>query len=91
MRVKHRGQTVDFDWAHARVDSIEWAAFYGDCEHEVLEVSEGHRVTLTYNLYYSWTGDPNNIVHLTSQLPLYSIVHDMLKEPTFLRKGQSCI
>ncbi|KAL8720030.1 MAG: hypothetical protein Q9225_003046 [Loekoesia sp. 1 TL-2023] len=87
LRVKHRGQTIDFDWAHVRVDSIEWAAFYGDCEHEVLEVSEGHRVTLTYNLYYSWTGDPNNRVHLTRQLPLYSIVHDMLKEPTFLQKG----
>lgn len=27
------------------------ASFYSDCECEVHEVIEGHRVTLTYNLY----------------------------------------
>lgn len=34
-----------------RQSSIRWAAFYSDCEHEVLEVTAGHRVTLTYNLF----------------------------------------
>jgi hypothetical protein len=32
---------------------VQWAAFYSDCEHEVLEVTAGHRITLTYNLYLS--------------------------------------
>ena len=27
---------------------IKWAAFYSDVEHEILPVTEGHRVTLTY-------------------------------------------
>ncbi|KAI8310673.1 hypothetical protein K4K61_000356 [Colletotrichum sp. SAR11_59] len=31
--------------------SIQWAAFYSDCELEVFEVKSGHRITLTYNLY----------------------------------------
>ncbi|KAL6059552.1 Fe2OG dioxygenase domain-containing protein [Balamuthia mandrillaris] len=30
---------------------VKWAAFYSDCEHEILPVTEGHRITLTYNLY----------------------------------------
>ena len=45
LRVKHFGQTVNFDWASLKPNSIQWAAFYGDCEHEVLEVTSGHRVT----------------------------------------------
>lgn len=87
LRVKHRGQIIDFDWANASLRSIHWAAFYGDCEHEVLEVKNGHRVTLTYNLYYSSVSSFDHRVYLTNQLPLYSIVHDMLEEPSFLRKG----
>ncbi|KAK2013035.1 hypothetical protein LZ32DRAFT_604813 [Colletotrichum eremochloae] len=55
LQVRHKGQEMTFDWstnqdspAHA---TIRWAAFYSDCEHEVLEVTSGHRLTLTYNLY----------------------------------------
>jgi hypothetical protein len=33
--------------------SIQWAVFYSDCEHEVLPVTSGHRITLTYKLYVS--------------------------------------
>lgn len=91
LRVKHRGQIIDFDWANASLGSIHWAAFYGDCEHEVLEVKNGHRVTSTYNLYYSSVADFDHRVHLTNQLPLYSIVHDMLEEPNFLRRGESYV
>ncbi|KAK8091101.1 hypothetical protein PG994_000606 [Apiospora phragmitis] len=36
---------------HRHRDFVHWAAFYSDCEHEVLEVTRGHRITLTYNLY----------------------------------------
>ncbi|VDB85598.1 unnamed protein product [Peniophora sp. CBMAI 1063] len=34
---------------------VGYAAFFSDVEHEVLPVTEGHRITLTYNLYY---GEP---------------------------------
>ena len=30
---------------------IEWCAFYGDCGHEILKVTAGHRITITFNLY----------------------------------------
>lgn len=41
---------MTFDWGN-NTQSIQFAAFYSDVEHEVLEVHSGHRVTLTYNLY----------------------------------------
>lgn len=54
LEVRHGGKTVTFDWGNSGPDSsptIKWAAFYSDCEHEVLEVTEGHRLTPTYNLH----------------------------------------
>jgi hypothetical protein len=35
---------------HQQLGSLQWAAFYSDTEHEVMPVTEGYRVTLTYNL-----------------------------------------
>ena len=31
----------------------DWVAFYTDCEHEVLPIKEGYRISLTYNLHFS--------------------------------------
>ena len=33
--------------------SIAYVAFFSDVEHEVLPVTSGHRVTITYNLYFT--------------------------------------
>ncbi|KAJ7032827.1 hypothetical protein C8F04DRAFT_1106673 [Mycena alexandri] len=33
--------------------TVAYVAFYGDVEHKVSVVESGHRVTLTYNLYYA--------------------------------------
>lgn len=50
--VRHGSQNMDFDFAsQSHVPVVQWAAFYSNCEHEVLEVESGHRITLTYNLY----------------------------------------
>ncbi|KAF2840820.1 hypothetical protein M501DRAFT_1010024 [Patellaria atrata CBS 101060] len=52
--IRHESRTMTFDWSdkgEKPVNAIQWAAFYSDCEHEVMEVKSGHRVTLTYNLY----------------------------------------
>ncbi|KAL1691161.1 hypothetical protein GGG16DRAFT_125097 [Schizophyllum commune] len=44
-----------FDYAAELTGSstkIAYVAFFGDIEHEVLPVTSGHRITLTYNLYF---------------------------------------
>lgn len=40
------------DWKAYRGsrDSLSLVAFYADCQHEVLKLQSGHRITLTYNL-----------------------------------------
>ena len=37
--------------AHVPPAELQWAAFFGDVEHEVEPVTSGHRVTLTYVLH----------------------------------------
>ncbi|EJF57889.1 hypothetical protein DICSQDRAFT_182926 [Dichomitus squalens LYAD-421 SS1] len=44
--------------------SIAYIAFFSDIEHEVMPVTSGHRVTITYNLYHS------NDKTLASSLPV---------------------
>ena len=57
LRISHQGHDTSFDWSPDSATTVQWAAFYTDCEYEVLEVTSGHRVTLTYNLYaYERTG-----------------------------------
>ncbi|KAF2171374.1 hypothetical protein M409DRAFT_18490 [Zasmidium cellare ATCC 36951] len=59
LAVRNADKELVFDWSSSvnKADgkkagaSIKWAAFYSDCEHEVYEVTSGHRITLTYNLF----------------------------------------
>jgi hypothetical protein len=86
-------QSVVFDWSttdDTAPAEIKWAAFYSDCEHEVHEVTSGHRVTLTYNLFLA-----RGLGHLagaspalnSTQLPLYEGLQTALGNPGFLRRG----
>ncbi|XP_037032882.1 uncharacterized protein LOC119071887 [Bradysia coprophila] len=51
--VRHDGKTVTSDFSSTDMSntfSTFFTAFYCDCEHEVLKVTEGYRVCLVYNL-----------------------------------------
>jgi hypothetical protein len=58
--LRHHGHEWIFDsvQALAAVDqpTIGYVAFFGDVEHEVAPVTSGHRITLTYNLYFDVGG-----------------------------------
>ncbi|PGH03432.1 hypothetical protein AJ80_08680 [Polytolypa hystricis UAMH7299] len=90
--VRHGSQTVEFNWDALSSSQLQWAAFYSDCEHEITCVTEGHRITLTYNLYVTDTirGSlvPNSIVEPTS-LPSYPQLKDLLEQPDFFPDGIS--
>ncbi|KAE8314353.1 hypothetical protein BDV41DRAFT_534150 [Aspergillus transmontanensis] len=86
--VRHHGREVNFDWAPGSETTIQWAAFYSDCEHEIKTVTEGDRITLTYNLYVSDGAD--SVLHSImdpKSLPLYGWVKDLLIKPGFLDDG----
>jgi hypothetical protein len=78
-----------FDWGDS--EAINWAAFYSDCEHEVIQVTKGHRITLTYNLYVSEHRGAVltkfSIVN-PSLYPLYDKVKAILSQPGFMKEGQ---
>lgn len=47
--VRQNGHEVCFDWS--QTPSLQWAFLYSDCEHEVLPVTSGHRITIQYNIF----------------------------------------
>ena len=48
--VRHRGRERTMDMTAAEPSELAFAAFYADCEHEVRPVTEGHRLSLVFNL-----------------------------------------
>ena len=85
---RHNGQQVTYDWSSpgdGPIQSIRWAAFFSDVEHEILEVTEGHRVTLTYNLYYDEISMVSTMDVTNS--PFYYNLKAALDHPHFVRDG----
>ena len=82
--LRHRGHEWMFDsgreLAAERRQSIGYVAFFSDVEHEVASVTSGHRVTLTYNLYFGDGGD------LSSKEP----VSEHLSHPPAVNKNAFC-
>ena len=48
--VRHKGREVQLDLNRNDPAEVGFAAFYADCVHEVLPITEGSRLTLIYNL-----------------------------------------
>ena len=88
LAVRHDGREVKFDWSTDQ-KSVQWAAFYSDCEHEVLPVTSGYRVTITYNLYYN--SDGGQLPYLPGWVdttpPLYQMFAEILQTKHFMPKG----
>jgi hypothetical protein len=89
--VRHEGREVDFDWEHQSADTIQWAPFYSDCEHEIKTITHGERITLTYNLYITTgpldTVNPSTSILDPKTLPLYQEIKNVLEMPGFLKTG----
>ena len=100
--MRHLGKEVLFNWSCSKTGTqqeleatsaeptIKWAAFYSDCEHEVHEVTAGHRVTLTYNLYVCrGQGNLASVAPVLDAklLPLYGYLKNALANPGFLCRG----
>lgn len=73
--------------------SIAYIAFCNDVEHEVPPILSGHRVTLTYNLYFEdkaeYKSPPDTNSALESEAHLNITLSVLLGSPTFLPEGGS--
>ncbi|TFY76718.1 hypothetical protein EWM64_g7295 [Hericium alpestre] len=71
--LRHRGEQWTFDSAEAVAEqsepSIGFVTFFSDVEHEVSMVNSGHRVTLTYNLYWDDIAEPGATVKAPTAVP----------------------
>ena len=85
--IRHKEHKKVYDWGAAAGNSqqIQWAAFYSDCTHEILPVTEGVRITVTYNLFVD---DLTTQDHLSGATTKFSDdLAEALKQPGFLSKG----
>ena len=85
--IEHKSCQKVYDWGATTHDSqqIQWAAFYSDCTHEILPVTEGARVTLTYGLYVD---DMTARDHLGETTTKFSdSLAEALKRPDFQEQG----
>ena len=94
LAVRHQQEEVMYDWAGSSsadgTPCIQRAPFYSDCEHEVLEVISGHRVTLTYNLFLApgtslLSGRPTSLDR--ERLPLAVHLKTVLANANFMPDG----
>ncbi|KAF9771336.1 hypothetical protein IL306_011033 [Fusarium sp. DS 682] len=89
--VRHGGREIVFDWAAKSANAIQWAAFFSDCEHEVLQVTEGHRVTLTYNLFWTRYGPASmsdNLLALDQEsLHFFNALEKLLENKHLMKEG----
>ena len=58
LMVRHNGREMQLDLKRDDPAELGFAAFYADCVHEVLPVTEGSRLTLVYNLVRAGRGKP---------------------------------
>ena len=86
---RHQGREVRFDWSSSPqkpMQKVSWAAFFSDVEHEVLPVTDGYRLTLTYNLYWDKLQDVTPTANITNS-PFYHDLCAAVSNPHFLRDG----
>ncbi|KAL4922136.1 hypothetical protein BDW62DRAFT_197372 [Aspergillus aurantiobrunneus] len=89
LSVEHHGQKVEFDWSANSGTIIQWAAFYSDCKHEIETITQGDRITLTYNLYVTepvGLPSPTSIVD-PKTLPGYGWMKNLLEQGDSMKDG----
>lgn len=80
--LRHSDREVRFSTENIDISGIAFAAFYADCEHEVLPIKEGHRPCLIFNLIHT-----KKNTHSPLQAPLY--VDETTKAAKLLKKAFS--
>jgi hypothetical protein len=67
--------------------SIAYAVFFSDVDHEVLPVTSGHRITLTYNLRWRSNAETTRLTGPKSETDIKAILKELLADDDFMPKG----
>ncbi|KAJ3191321.1 hypothetical protein HK101_007882 [Irineochytrium annulatum] len=87
------GKRKVFDWGEEDSKSpglVRWAAFYSDVQHEILPVTDGYRITLTYNLH--WAAKRGGLLsgdkaRAHTENPVVEMIGRALSQPGFFLDG----
>lgn len=83
--VRHNGQDRCYNLDPGRLTAkCQWAAFYTDVEHEIKEITSGHRITLIYHLY---SAKKSKLVAPVSGVDSHPIIQSLKKVQEFLAKN----
>ncbi|KAJ2985852.1 hypothetical protein NUW54_g10008 [Trametes sanguinea] len=96
--MEHGGRKWSFDSATVLSDTNEseprlaYIAFFSDVEHEVTRVTSGHRLSITYNLYYAYDDIPMDRLEViqpkgANTSEVHGLLESLLDDPTFLPNG----
>jgi hypothetical protein len=66
-------------------------AFFSDVEHEVALVTSGHRITLTYNLYFDDGGPVSEPPQPVNEGAFHNAFVALLEDPEFLAEGGTLV
>lgn len=97
--VRHRDGTATFDWAKEVQGTqsaggqsdpvVAWTFLYSDCEHEVLPVTEGTRITLAYDIFAEHEELEAEAIADPAVDELAASLKAACKDPLFLPAGGS--
>ncbi|KAH7107427.1 hypothetical protein BKA62DRAFT_824932 [Auriculariales sp. MPI-PUGE-AT-0066] len=87
--LRHNDTEIINDAASAAYNSpnqVSWVSFFSDVEHEVLHVTSGYRLTLTYNLSFVNTAPATKLPAQSSRV-MKKALKKLLKDADFLPSG----
>lgn len=91
--LRHRGVVQRYDWGSAiekqkRPNQLHWLAFFGDVDHQIEEIWNGGRVTVTYLLRRDASGESARKVADEDLAPhIQDAWQALLADESFLPKG----
>jgi hypothetical protein len=95
LNLRHRTREHSFDAAallqSASPTSVAYVAFYSDVNHEVLEVTSGHRITITFNLYFDEFRAPSILPEKKLNVPMnpfMSALREVVRNVGFLKENK---
>jgi len=89
--VRHRDESVTYDWGATNTENqLSWAFLYSDCEHEVLPVTSGTRVTVAYDVFVQEDKEPLRPVPADSSHEIMAkLLRDMIEDLEFYPQGRT--
>ncbi|KAH7887350.1 hypothetical protein F5I97DRAFT_1859695 [Phlebopus sp. FC_14] len=94
LMLRHNNEEWDVDFSKMLSTSpqspmVAFVSFFSDVEHEVLEVTSGYRVTLTYNIYFTAIepSHPSVVTPGPQDESFCMAIEDLIRNPDILPGG----